>query len=46
VSLKEDVYETVRLYLEEEDIEVTDEEFERLALQAFKDAVKSQMEEE
>jgi hypothetical protein len=43
VNLKEDVYDIVRLYLEEEGIEVTDEEFERLALQAFKDAVKSQI---
>jgi len=41
MNLKEDVYETVRLYLEENDIEVTDEEFEKLALEAFKDAVKS-----
>lgn len=46
MSLKEDVYETVRLYLEEEGIKVTAEEFEKLALQAFKEAVKSQMEEE
>jgi uncharacterized protein (UPF0261 family) len=43
MNLKEDVYETVRLYLEENDIEVTDEEFEKLALEAFKDAVKSQI---